>query len=135
MNATGKHGKLWLAGLAGVLALIASSVAAAAATASCYRYGEIVTLSGRYFAMVAPADDGVVRDPLNDAARRATLLKLTTPFCVDADTISRGIPVAMTVQLNCPADHPADGSALTLKGRLLGAHTQNGQTPVLLMCP
>ncbi len=139
MNAPGKNGRLWLICMAGVLALIVSTASAAAAaataTASCYRYGEIVTLSGHYFALVAPANDGVVRDPLNDAARRATVLRLTTPFCVDADIISRGIPVAMSVQLNCPAAHPADGAALTLKGRLLGAHTHNGQTPVLLMCP
>ncbi len=118
--------------LAAVLAATAWS--ASAAPAKCYRYGEIVTLSGQYFALVAPADDGLVRDPLTDAARRATLLSLTTPFCVDADIVSLGSTAALTIQLNCPAVHPADGTELSIKGRLLGAHTGNGQTPVVLMC-
>ncbi len=117
-----------------VVALAAIAWSASASAADCYRYGEIVTLSGHYFAKVAPADDGVARDPLTDAARRATLLKLTTSFCVDADIVSLGSPSAMSIQLSCPAIHPADGSALSIKGRLLGAHTGNGQTPVLLMC-
>ncbi len=119
-----------------LVAMLAAIVwSASASAANCYRYGETVTLSGQYFALVAPVDDGVVRDPINDLARRATLLRLTTPYCVDADIISRGIAVAMTVQLNCPAIHPADGSELSIAGRLIGAHTGNGQTPVLLMCP
>ncbi len=105
-----------------------------AAAADCFHYGQVVTLSGQYFAKVAPADDGVVRDPLNDTARRATLLSLAAPLCVNADTVSGGVLAAMSVQLNCPAVHPVDGSELSLKGRLLGAHTGNGQTPVLLMC-
>lgn len=106
----------------------------AAASPGCYRYGEVVTLSGQYFASVAPVDDGIVRDPINDAARRATLLTLASPFCVDADIVSRSVADALTIQLYCPALHPADGSALSVEGRLLGAHTRNGQTPVLLMC-
>ena len=129
MNAIGK---IRLACLTGVLALIAFSASATAA--ECYRYGQIVTLSGQYFAHVAPVDDGVVRDPINDLARRATLLELTTPYCVDADIVSRSVPAALSIQLNCPDVHPADGTELSIKGRVLGAHTHNGQTPVLLMC-
>jgi hypothetical protein len=51
-----------------------------------------------------------------------------------ADTVNRSVSAALTIQLNCPAVRPADGSDLSLKGRLIGAHTGNGQTPVLLMC-
>ena len=116
------------------VALVAVAWSASAKAADCYRYGQVVTLAGHYFATVAPVDDGVVRDPLQDAARRATLLRVNTPFCVDADTVSRGIAMAATVQLDCPAIHPTDGSALSIEGRLLGAHTGNGQTPVLLAC-
>ena len=116
------------------VAFIAIAWSGSAMAAGCYRYGEIVTLSGHYFAEVAPVDDGVIRDPLEDAARRATLLELTMPFCVDADIVSLASPSAMSIQLNCPAIHPTDGSALSIEGRLLGAHTGNGQTPVLLMC-
>lgn len=127
-------------GLPVLLAVVLTAVAWSASSASaepekCFRYGEVVTLSGRYFADVAATDDGVVRDARTDTARRTTLLSLTTPFCVDADTISRGIAVAATVQLNCPAVHPADGTELSIEGRLIGAHSGNGQTPVLLMCP
>ncbi len=118
-----------------VVALAAIAWSASASAAECYRYGQVVTLAGHYFAKVAPPDDGVVRDPLEDTSRRATLLRVNTPFCIDADIVSRGIPMAMNIQLNCPALHPADGSALSIKGRLRGAHTGNGQTPVLLACP
>jgi hypothetical protein len=117
-----------------VLAATAWSAPAAAAAADCFHYGQTVTLSGHYFAAVAPADDGITRDPINDAARRSTLLTLTTPYCVDADVLSHGVATALTVQLHCPALHPADGSELSVTGRLLGAHTRNGQTPVVLMC-
>ena len=125
-------GKILLACLTGVLALIASSASASAA--ACYHYGQTVTLSGQYFAKVAPVDDGVIRDPINDLARRATLLELTTPYCVDADIVSRSVPASLSIQLYCPALHPVDGTELSIKGRVLGAHTHNGQTPVVLMC-
>ena len=120
-----------------VLAVLAAAIWAGSATAApagCFHYGEVVTLSGQYFARVAPADDGIIRDARNDAARRATLLKLTTPFCVNADDISAAVAASLTIQLNCPALRTRDGSELTIKGRLIGAHTGNGQTPVLLMC-
>ena len=124
-----------LAGLRALLVMLAAAtVSGPAAAADCFHYGQVVTLSGQYFALVAPADDGLVRDPRNDAARRATLLSLGSPFCVDTDDISRGLSAALTIQLSCPAIHPADGSNVSLTGRLLGAHTDNGQTPVLLMC-
>ena len=116
------------------LVLAATAWSGAAAAADCFRYGEVVTLSGQYFAEVAPADDGVVRDPINDAARRATLLKLTARYCVNTDILSRGVTAALSIQLHCPAVHPTDGSELSLEGRLLGAHSGNGQTPVMLMC-
>jgi hypothetical protein len=117
-----------------IAALVAIAGSDPAAAADCFYYGETVTLSGQYFANVAPADDGVVRDALNDDARRVTLLKLAAPFCVDADGISGGVTAALTIQLNCPALHLTDGTELMVKGRLLGAHTGNGHTPVLLMC-
>jgi hypothetical protein len=122
----------WPVFLGVALAIIAWSGSAAAA--DCFRYGQSVTLTGQYLVQVAPPDDGVVRDPRNDAARQATLLSLASPFCVDADAISVGVAAAVTVQLNCVAVHPANGSRLSVKGRLLGAHTGNGHPPVLLMC-
>ena len=118
--------------LAFVLATIVWS--GSAAVADCFRYGQIVTLTGHYLLQVSPPDDGIVRDSRNDAARRATILSLASPFCVDADAISSGVAAALTVQLNCPDVHQANASNLSVRGRLLGAHTGNGHPPVLLMC-
>jgi hypothetical protein len=117
-----------------VIALAATASFASSAAAECFRYGEVVTLSGRYFAEVAPAADGVTRDPINDASRRATLLVLASPLCVNADQISGGVSTALSIQLSCPDTHSADGTELSIEGRLVGAHTGNGQVPVLLMC-
>ncbi len=114
--------------------LAAASWSGAASAAACFRYGEVVTLSGQYFTEVAPAADGVVRAPLQDAARRADILFLNTPYCVDADVLSGGVSAASEIQLHCPATGAADGSVLSLTGRLFGAHTGNGHTPVLLAC-
>lgn len=100
----------------------------------CFRYGEIVTLSGHYASAVLPGADGVVRDLRTNAGRRADLLSLDSPLCVDADVLSGGVAGAMTVQVHCPVRDAADGSALSLTGRLLGADTGNGHTPVLLVC-
>ncbi len=99
-----------------------------------FRYGEVVTLTGSHFALVAPPADGIVRDPRNDAARRADLLVLNSSFCVNADELSGGVSEALTIQLNCPAVDVTDGSTITLTGRLVGAYTGNGHTPVLLAC-
>lgn len=117
-----------------VAVLAATAWPGSARAAECFRYGETVTLSGHYFAHVAPPDDGVVRDARNDVARRAALLSLVTPYCVAGDDVSRGVSAALSVQLNCPAIQAADGMELSVTGRLLGAHTGNGHTPVLLMC-
>lgn len=118
-----------------LVAVLAGTVwSGSARAAECFRYGETVTLSGHYFAHVAPPDDGIVRDARNDVARRAALLSLAAPYCVAGDDVSRGVTAALSVQLNCPAIQAADGMALSVTGRLLGAHTGNGHTPVLLMC-
>ena len=104
------------------------------AAGACFRYGDVVTLSGSHFNLVAAPVDGVIRAPQNDAARRADLLMLDAPFCVNADTLSGSVSGAATVQLNCPAIDVPDGSSVTLTGRLIGADTGNGHTPVILSC-
>jgi hypothetical protein len=107
---------------------------AAAAAAPCLRYGEVVTLTGSYFALKAPAADGIVRRAATDTARRADLLVLDESYCVDADTLSTSIRDASTIQLDCPAVEAPDGGVVSLTGKIRGARTGNGHIPVLLSC-
>jgi len=126
-----------LGGHTGLMVVVLASAlwSGPASAAACFRYGDVVTLTGSHFTLVAPAADGIVRDPRNDAARRADLLVLNSPFCVNADELSVGVSEALTIQLNCPAAvDVTDGSTVTLTGRLMGAYTGNGHTPVLLAC-
>ena len=108
--------------------------APASASAPCFRYGDIVTLTGRYAPLLAPPDDGIVRADRNDAARRADVLALSESFCVAADNLSIAIPAALSIQIRCPAVKSASGATISLTGRLLGAHTGNGHIPVILAC-
>jgi len=105
-----------------------------ATAGECFRYGAVVTLSGHYAAGVLPGVDGIVRDLRTDAGRRADVLSLDAPLCVDADVLSAGVPAALSVQVHCPVKDVPDGSALSLTGRLVGARLGNGHTPVLLVC-
>jgi hypothetical protein len=120
----------------GLMAVVLASAlwSGPASAAACFRYGEVVTLTGSHFTLAPPPADEIVRDPRNDAARRADLLILSAPYCVNADALSAGVSEASTIQLNCPAVDVTDGSNVTLTGRLIGAHTGNGHTPVLLAC-
>jgi len=115
-------------------ALMLAAWSGPSSAAACFRYGEIVTLTGHYAVQVQPPKDGIVRDVRNDAGRRADLLVLDTPLCVDSDALSNAVSAATTIQLHCPAIVASDGSALSATGRLLGAFTGNGHTPVLLVC-
>ncbi len=125
-----------LVGAKSTLAMAAITIAfwASPAAAECFRYGDVVTLTGAHLTLAAPPDDGVIRDPRHDAARRADLLVLDTPLCVNADVLSQGVSAATSIQLHCPMIDVADGSVISVTGRLLGAATGNGQTPVLLSC-
>ena len=91
---------------------------------SCLHYGDTVTLAGRFGTATVP----------NGVAERADVFLLDEPICVAEDVVSAGIAGAMSVQLSCPTLEANLGSALSLTGRLVGAHTGNGQTPVLLVC-
>ncbi len=71
-------------------------------------------------------------DRRRDAGRTADVL-YGVPLCVASDDLSDGVPAATDVQVLCP-DLLA-GSKIAVTGRLLGAHTGNGHTPVLLVCP
>lgn len=129
--AVSRHAVLVLGGLA--LAVIAFQDSASASV-PCFRYGEIVTLTGRYAELAAPPGDGIVRAARNDTARLSDLLALNESYCVTADNLSRAIQAALSIQLRCPDIDPAEDSTISVTGRLLGAHTGNGHIPVILAC-
>ena len=101
--------------------------------AECMHYGATVTLRGIF----DPAVLSTPSDPLDTQlllGRAADLLVLDTPLCVAADAVSEGILAAADIQLLCPNLAAKSGGAASITGRLVGAHTGNGQTPVLLVC-
>ena len=115
------------------LTLAALLAASPALADTCQRYGAIVTLSGAFSPGVLATVIGH-DDPRGNAGRTADLLILDRPLCVDSNTMSAGVPAAANVQLLCPALAAESGAAIMLTGRLIGAHTGNGHTPVLLGC-
>ena len=105
--------------------LIAACLLSTPALATdCLHYGDTVTLAGRYAAAV----------PVKGPGERTDVLVLDSPICVAADVVSDGVSGATSIQLHCPTNLADLGGALSLTGRLFGAHTGNGQTPVLLVC-
>lgn len=116
--------------------LIAASclLASPAWAADCFNYGATVTLAGRYaHAVLAESLNGNL-DPRGIAGRTANLLILDAPLCVATDVVSEGVPAAADVQLLC-ADLPVETEkSVLITGQLVGAHTGNGHTPVLLVC-
>ena len=119
-----------------VLTLIVVAVCvlpAPAVAVTCARFGDVVTLTGRYVLhVVAPTAAGF-QGRVSEDSRTANVLYLASPLCVDSDDVSEGVPAATNVQVLCPDLAAANPIAIT--GRLIGAHTGNGQTPVLLVCP
>src|SRR5437870_1708332 len=99
----------------------------------CARFGETVTLTGRYELRVLAATPAGTYDRRGDEGRTANLLYLASPLCVGTDDLSEGVAAASDIQVLCPGLAAASRVAIT--GRLLGAHTGNGHTPVLLVCP
>jgi hypothetical protein len=99
----------------------------------CARFGDTVTLTGRYELRVLAAPPPGTYDRRGDEGRTANLLYLASPLCVGGDDLSEGVPAATDVQVVCP-DLVA-GRRIAITGRLLGAHTGNGHTPVILVCP
>ena len=94
----------------------------------CFRYGSIVTLTGHYQQAILPANS------LEVSGRAANVLVLATPLCVESVPISDGVPAATNVQVLCPDMAVDNGASVSITGRLVGAHTSNGHTPVLLVC-
>jgi hypothetical protein len=113
-----------------IAAVIFALPAPAGAASSCVRFGDIVTLTGRYVLDVVAAPSPGADEPTQK--RTSNLLYLATPLCVDSDDLSEGVSAAGNVQVLCP-DLGA-GSQVSITGRLFGAHTGNGHTPVLLVC-
>jgi hypothetical protein len=115
------------------LFLVACMFPLPALAGGCVQFGATVTLTGRYVLdVLAPQPPGDY-DRRRDAGRTADVLYLASPLCVASDDLSDGVPAATDVQVLCP-DLLA-GSKIAVTGRLLGAHTGNGHTPVLLVCP
>ncbi len=109
-----------------LMAAMACLVATPALAAECHHFGDVITIDGRY----GDADGTGAKV----AARQGEVLFLDSAICVAADVISPGIAGAMSIQLHCPKIEVAHGTEVTVTGRLFGAHTGNGQTPVLLSC-
>lgn len=115
------------------LVVVLSLIASPALAKECLHYGDVVTLGGQYgFAVVAVGRNGT--DGIGDASEHANLLFLDAPFCITDDPVSKGISDVTSIQLHCPALEASDGNVLSLTGQLVGAHTGNGHTPVLLVC-
>jgi hypothetical protein len=102
--------------------------------AECHRYGATVTLAGRYAQAALVESPSGATDPQAVPGRTANLLILDVPLCVASDSVSRGVSAALDVQVLCPDRVIADGEAVSVTGRLVGAHTGNGHTPILLVC-
>lgn len=121
---------------AGLLAAIAAAgllaISATGASAACHRFGDIVTLAG-HFAPDVIAENGNL-DPYGIPGRTSDLLVLDGVMCMLADPISDKVAGVADVQLRCPDVALQKGEHTTLRGRLFGAHTGNGHTPVLLVC-
>jgi len=115
------------------LLIAACLFALPADAAECMRYGATVTLQGVFDAAVLsrPSDR---LDAQLIPGRTADLLVLETPLCIKADSVSDGILAATDVQLLCPELTVRSGGAVSVTGRLVGAHTGNGHTPLLLVC-
>jgi hypothetical protein len=93
----------------------------------------VVTLTGRYVLNVVALPPAGTGDLEPVGKRTANLLYLSSPLCIESDDLSEGLPAATDVQVLCPNLSTADRIEIT--GRLFGAHTGNGHTPVLLICP
>lgn len=116
-----------------ILVVALSLIASPALAKECAQYGDVVTLGGQYgFSVLADGRDG--SDGIGDAGERANLLFLDTPLCIDSDPVSKGVSDVTSIQLHCPVLQASDGNVLSLTGQLVGAHTGNGHTPVLLVC-
>jgi len=117
-----------------VSACIAALAVSPAAADACHRYGAIVELSGAFAPAVLADGAAGADDPGRIPSRTSDLLVLDAPLCVLDNPVSRGVEAALDVQLLCPSLVADGGDAITLTGRLVGAHTGNGHTPVLLSC-
>ncbi|HET7716461.1 MAG TPA: hypothetical protein VFK86_12630 [Bauldia sp.] len=116
--------------LIAVIVLIASPASAEV----CHRYGAVVTLAGSFEPAVLAESISGHDDSMSVPRRTADLLILDAPLCVASNTMSAGVTAASDVQLLCPDLAANSGEAIVLTGMLVGAHTGNGHTPVILSC-
>jgi hypothetical protein len=102
------------------------------AYATCFGYGDTVTLDGTYQPDVVSG--GSIGELADMDQRIVDLLVVGAPFCIDSDPVSAGIVGGLSLQLLCPEEKFSSGAAVSITGRLVGAHTSNGHIPVLLVC-
>jgi hypothetical protein len=92
----------------------------------------MVTLTGRYVLHVVAAPVAGTYAPEPVEKRTSNLLYPSSPLCIESDDLSEGVSAAGNVQVLCPS--LAAASQVSITGRLFGADTGNGHTPVLLVC-
>jgi hypothetical protein len=117
-----------------LLAWVAVLIGSPALADTCHRYGAIVALSGKFAPAVVAASVTGHDSPQGLPGRTSDLLILDVPLCVSASPSSPGESAALNVQLLCPLLVAGSGEAIEVTGRLIGAHTGNGHTPILLSC-
>lgn len=118
-----------------IIAAVAALLFTPAEAAQCVPYGTVVTLAGRYAPVIMAESSTRNSDPRGIPSRTADLIVLDVPLCVATDVVSRGVAAAMDLQLSCPDLVAERGERVSITGRLVGAHTGNGHTPILLVCP
>jgi hypothetical protein len=91
-----------------------------------------VSLTGQFVPAVLAMNGN--DDPLGEPGRTADLLVLASSLCVAGDVVSPVVLAAASVQVHCPDFVPAPNGPTTITGRLVGANTGNGHTPILLVC-
>ena len=115
-----------------ILLAAAALLFAGPAAADCLRYGATVSLTGQFVPAVLAMNGS--DDPLGGPGRTADLLVLASSLCVAGDVVSPVVLAAASVQVHCPDFVPGPNGPTTITGRLVGANTGNGHTPILLVC-
>jgi hypothetical protein len=115
-----------------IILAAAALLLAGPAAADCLRYGATVTLTGQFMPAVLAMNGN--DDPLGEPGRTADVLVLASSLCVAGDVVSPVVLAAASVQVHCPDFIPELHGPTAITGRLVGAHTGNGHTPILLVC-
>jgi len=115
-----------------IILAAAALLLAGPAAADCVRYGATVTLTGQFMPAVLAMNGS--DDPLAEPGRTADVLVLASSLCVAGDVVSPVVLAAGSIQVHCPDFIPELHGPTTMTGRLVGAHTGNGHTPIRLVC-